>query len=178
MTDRIALFIDGPGLHYAAKNLGFDIDYRRLLQEFSRFGRVLRAFFYTGTREADKFNSARPLIDWLEYNGFTVRAKSVKEFDDGEGRRKMKRNIGVDLAVDALEIAALVDHIFLFSGDGDLRVVAAAMQRKGVRISVVSSLRTQPPMIADELRRQADNFIELEVLRKSIERPPHPVNPG
>jgi uncharacterized LabA/DUF88 family protein len=103
---------------------------------------------------------------------------SASSPDDGEGRRKMKRNIGVDLAVDALEIAAFVDHIFLFSGDGDLRVAAAAMQRKGVRISVVSSLRTQPPMIADELRRQADNFIELEVLRKSIERPPHPVNPG
>ncbi len=63
----------------------------------------------------------------------------------------------------------------LFSGDGDFRPLVATLQRKGVRVSVVSTIRSTPPMIADDLRRQADNFIELEELKDAIGRPPRQV---
>jgi uncharacterized LabA/DUF88 family protein len=176
MTDRIALFIDGANLHRAVRNLGFEIDFSRLLKEFSSFGWMVRAFFYATAHDGE-VNSIRPLTDWLDYNGFTLRTKPSREFDDGEGRRKTRRSIGIELAIDALEMVAHVDHFFIFSGDGDLRPVVAALQRKGATVSVVSSLKTRPPVIADELRRQADNFIELDALRRSIERPRHAAYP-
>ena len=98
--------------------------------------------------------------------------KPAKEFTDSQGRRKVKGNMDIELAVDAMEIAPHVDHIVIFSGDGDFRPLVAALQRKGVRVSVVSTIRSQPPMIADDLRRQADNFIELDELKDVIGRPP------
>ncbi|NEV00860.1 NYN domain-containing protein [Bradyrhizobium uaiense] len=177
MTDRIALFIDGANLHTTVKNLGFEVDFRRLLVEFGKHGQIVRAYFYTVVRDDDEFSSLRPLVDWLDYNGYAVRRKSAKPHDDGDGRRRMKRSIGIELAVDALEIAHRIDHAFLFSGDGDLRAVVEAVRRMGVRVTVISSIRTKPPMIADELRRHADVFVELESLRASIERPPHPIAP-
>jgi uncharacterized LabA/DUF88 family protein len=113
---------------------------------------------------------ARPLIDWLDYNGFTVVTKPIKTFDDGEGRRKTKRNIAIELVVDALEISKRIDHMFLFSGDGDYRPLVEATQRKGVSVTVVSTMRTRPAMIADELRRQANAFLELNDLKALIGR--------
>ncbi|KWV56061.1 NYN domain-containing protein [Bradyrhizobium macuxiense] len=176
MTDRIALFIDGASLHNTVRSLGFEVDFRRLLTEFGKHGQIVRAYFYTVMRD-DEFSSIKPLVDWLDYNGYAVRTKPAKEHDDGEGRRRMRRNIGVELAVDALEIARRIDQAFLFSGDGDLRVIVEAIRRMGVRVTIVSSIRTKSPMIADELRREADVFLELETLRASIERPPHPIAP-
>ncbi len=170
--ERLALFIDGSNLYAAAKALGFDIDYKLLRQEFMRRGKLLRAFYYTALLENDDYSPIRPLVDWLQYNGFTMVTKPAKEFTDSMGRRKVKGNMDIELAVDAMEIAPHVDHIVLFSGDGDFRPLVEALQRKGVRISVVSTIRSQPPMIADELRRQADNFIELEELKDVIGRPP------
>jgi uncharacterized LabA/DUF88 family protein len=170
-SGKLALFIDGANLHYTAKALGFDIDYKRLLEEFGRRGEVLRAYYYTTINESSDYVSIRPLIDWLAYNGFTVRAKPTKEIDDGEGRRRLKRALGIDVAVDALEMAAHVDRIVLFSGDGDFRPLLEAVGRRGVHIAVVSTIRTKPPMIADELRRQANEFIELDTLRSAIGRP-------
>ena len=170
-SGKLALFIDGANLHYTAKALGFDIDYKRLLEEFSRRGQVLRAYYYTTINESSDYVSIRPLIDWLAYNGFTVRAKPTREIDDGEGRRRLKRALGIDVAVDALEMAAHVDRIVLFSGDGDFRPLLEAVGRRGVHIAVVSTIRTKPPMIADELRRQANEFIELDTLRSAIGRP-------
>jgi uncharacterized LabA/DUF88 family protein len=167
-SGKLALFVDGPNLHYTAKNLGFDIDFKRFLAEFKTRGALVRAYYYTTIAEGAEFSTIRPLVDWLDYNGFTVRTKPVKEFDDGEGRRKFKRNIGVELAVDAFEIAKHVDHIVLFSGDGDFRSVVEAIQRRGPRVTVVSSMRTQPAMVAGELRRQADTFLELDDLKASI----------
>jgi uncharacterized LabA/DUF88 family protein len=76
-----------------------------------------------------------------------------------------------------MELAARVDHVVLFSGDGDFRPLVESLQRQGVRVSVVSTIRSQPPMIADELRRQADNFIELDELREVIGRPPREPRP-
>ena len=171
-SDKIALFIDGPNLYAAAKALGFDIDYRRLLQEFQGRGTLLRAYYYTAVIEDQEFSSIRPLIDWLGYNGFSVVTKATKEFFDASGRRKVKGSMDVELAVDAMELAQHVDQIVLFSGDGDFRSLVEAVQRRGVRVTVVSTIATQPPMIADELRRQADVFTDLKELQSLIGRDP------
>lgn len=170
--EKIALFIDGANLYATAKTLGFDIDYKRLLKEFHGKGYLLRALYYTALVEDQEYSSIRPLIDWLDYNGYHVVTKPAKEFYDSHGRRKVKGNMDIELAVDAMELAPRVDHIVLFSGDGDFRPLVESLQRQGVRVSVVSTIRSQPPMISDDLRRQADNFIELEDLRDVIGRPP------
>ena len=170
--ERIALFIDGANLYATAKSLGFDIDYKRLLKEFQGRGRLMRAFYYTALVEDQEYSSIRPLIDWLDYNGYAVVTKPTKEFVDALGRRKVKGNMDIELAVDAMEMAEHIDHIVLFSGDGDFRSLVEAVQRKGVRVSVVSTITTQPPMVADELRRQADEFVDLVHLANKIGRDP------
>ena len=169
--ERLALFIDGSNLYAAAKSLGFDIDYKLLRTEFMRRGKLLRAFYYTALLDNEEYSPIRPLVDWLNYNGFTMITKAAKEFTDSQGRRKVKGNMDIELTVNAMELAPHVDHIVLFSGDGDFRPFVESLQRQGVRVSVVSTVRSQPPMIADELRRQADNFIELEGLRDVVGRP-------
>ena len=170
--EKIALFIDGANLYAAAKSLGFDIDYRRLLAEFQKKGYMLRAYYYTALVEDQEYSSIRPLIDWLDYNGYTVVTKPTKEFVDSAGRRKIKGNMDIELAVDVMEMVEAIDHVVLFSGDGDFRSLVEAVQRKGRKVSVVSTLSTQPPMIADELRRQADHFVDLSTLRAKIGRDP------
>jgi uncharacterized LabA/DUF88 family protein len=170
--DRIALFIDGANLHATAKALSFDIDYKRLLKEFQSRGTLVRAFYYTAVIEDQEFSSIRPLIDWLDYNGYTVVTKATKEFVDASGRRKVKGNMDIELAVNAMELAAHVDQIVLFSGDGDFRSLVEAVQRRGVRVTVVSTISSQPPMVADELRRQADVFTDLKELRSKLGRDP------
>ena len=167
---KLALFIDGTNTHAAARALGFDIDYKRLLTEYRSRGTLVRAFYYTVVIEDQEFSPLRPLLDWLDYNGFTVVTKRAKEFDDGEGRRRFKRSMGIELAVDAMELAEQVEEIVLFSGDGDFRALVQAVQRQGVRASVVSTTASQPPSIADELRRQADIFIDLIELLPKIRR--------
>src|SRR5579883_142538 len=167
-TERIALFIDGANLYATAKALGFDIDYKRLLTLFRGKGQLLRALYYTALVEDQEYSSIRPLIDWLDYNGYSMVTKPTKEFTDASGRRKIKGNMDIELAVDAMELADHLDHIVLFSGDGDFRTLVEALQHKGKRVSVVSTLTTQPPMVADELRRQADQFIDLADLQKDI----------
>ena len=174
--DRMALFIDGSNLYAAAKALGFDIDYRLLRQEFERRGKLLRAHYYTALLENDDYSPIRPLVDWLQYNGYSLVTKPAKEYTDSMGRRKIKGNMDIELCVDAMELAPHMDHAVLFSGDGDFRPLIEALQRRGVRVSVVSTIKSAPPMISDDLRRQADNFIELDALREVIGRPPreHP----
>ena len=168
----MALFIDGANLYATAKSLGFDIDYKRLLREFQSRGYLLRAFYYTAVIEDQEYSSIRPLIDWLDYNGYTVVTKPAKEFVDAQGRRKIKGNMDIELAVDAMELAGVIDHMVLFSGDGDFRSLIEAVQRRGVRVTVVSTMASQPPMIADELRRQADEFIDIVSLQSKIGRDP------
>ena len=171
-TERIALFIDGANLYATAKSLGFDIDYKRLLTFFRSKGQLVRALYYTALAEEQEYSSIRPLIDWLDYNGFTMVTKPTKEFTDSTGRRKVKGNMDIELTVDAMRLAENLDHIVLFSGDGDFRSLVAALQQKGKRVNVVSTLQTQPPMVADELRRQADQFIDLADLETQICRDP------
>lgn len=168
--ERMAMFIDGANLYAAARGLGFDIDYKKLLELFAGRGRLVRAFYYTALVENEEYSPIRPLVDWLDYNGYSMVTKPTKEFTDAFGRRKIKGNMDIELAIDVMELCDHVDHIMIFSGDGDFRRLVEAVQRKGVRVSIVSTMRSAPPMIADELRRQADNFIELHDLMPHIAR--------
>ncbi|MEZ2143184.1 NYN domain-containing protein [Bradyrhizobium sp. DN5] len=172
VPNRIALFIDGANLYATARTVGFDIDYKSLLKEFQGRGTLLRAFYYTAVVEDQEFSSIRPLVDWLHYNGYTVVTKPTKEFVDASGRRKVKGNMDIELAVDAMELSGKIDEMILFSGDGDFRPLVEAVQRRGVRVTVVSTIATQPPMIADELRRQADVFTDLADLQANVGRDP------
>ena len=170
--ERIALFIDGANLYAAARALGFDIDYRRLLQVFAEKGHLVRAFYYTALVEDQEYSPIRPLVDWLDYNGYTMVTKPTKEYTDASGRRKIKGNMDIELAIDMMEMAKHLDHIVLFSGDGDFRRLVEAVQRKGVRVTVVSTIRSSPPMVADELRREADIFTDIVELQPKIGRDP------
>lgn len=170
--EKIALFIDGANLYSATKSLGFDIDYKRLLKEFQGRGYLLRAFYYTTLVEDQEYSSIRPLLDWLDYNGYSVVTKLAREFTDSQGRRRVRGNMDIEIAVDAMELCGHVDHIVLFSGDGDFRSLVEALQRRGIRVSVVSTISTQPPLISDDLRRQADVFIDLVDLQGKIGRDP------
>src|SRR6201987_4474187 len=166
---KIAVFIDGPNLYSAARTLGFEIDFRLLLKEFQSRGTLVRAYYYTTIIEDQEYSAIRPLVDWLDYNGYTVVTKPTKEFLDESGRRKVKGNMDIELAVDAMEISAHVDEMVLFSGDGAL---VEAIQRRGVRVTVVSTISTQPAMVADELRRQTDVFLDLREFQPRIARDP------
>ena len=168
--EKIVLLIDGANLYATGRALGFDVDYRQLLKSFQGRGYLLRAYYYTALIEDQEYSSIRPLIDWLDYNGYTVVTKAAKEFTDSSGRRRVKGNMDVELAVDAMELSANADHFVLFSGNGDFRNLVAALQRKGKRVTVVSTMASQPPMIADELRRQADSFLDLNSLQKEFGR--------
>jgi uncharacterized LabA/DUF88 family protein len=169
-NERIALFVDGANLYSAARALGFDIDYKRLLEVFAAEAHLVRAFYYTALVEDQEYSPIRPLIDWLDYNGYSMVTKPAKEYTDATGRRKIKGNMDIEIAVDAMEMAEHLDHIVLFSGDGDFRSLVEAVQRKGVRVTVVSTFRSSPPMVADELRREADEFLDLHDLMPRIVR--------
>src|ERR1700733_12679805 len=168
--DRSAIFIDGANLYGAARALGFEIDYKKLLKWGASKGRLVRAFYYTALVEDQEYSPIRPLVDWLDYNGYTMVTKPTKEFTDASGRRKIKGNMDIELAIDVMEMSEHVEHIIIFSGHGDFRRLVEAIQRKVVRVTVVSTIRSSPPMVADELRRQADNFIELQDLMAHISR--------
>ena len=170
-TDRIALFIDGANLYSAAKALNFDIDYRKLLDEFKKRGILIRAYYYTALVEGDDYSPIRPLVDWLDYNGFALVTKTAREYTDSQGRKRWRGDMDIEIACDMLEIAGNADHLVLFSGDGDFRRLIESVQRKGARVTVVSTVKSQPPMTSDELRRQADTFVDLADLSSVIGRP-------
>jgi uncharacterized LabA/DUF88 family protein len=178
-TERTALFIDGANLYSASRNLGFDVDYRNLLEFFRRKTNVLRAYYYSAILETEEYSPLKPLTDWLAYNGYSLVTKAAKEFTDSMGRRRVKGSMDIEIAVDMLELADKIDHAILFSGDSDFRRAVEAVQRKGVRVTVISSIRSSPPMVADELRRQADQFLDLadiasEFTRRQMEPRPRP----
>jgi uncharacterized LabA/DUF88 family protein len=181
-NERTVLFIDGANLYSASRNLGFDVDYRNLLEFFRRKVHVLRAYYYSALLETEEYSPLKPLTDWLAYNGYTLVTKPAKEFTDAAGRRRVKGNMDIELAIDMLELAPKIDHAVLFSGDADFRRLVEAVQRRGVRVSVVSTIRTSPPMVADDLRRQADQFIDLadiapEFTRRQTEPRARPTRP-
>ncbi|MFN3816757.1 NYN domain-containing protein [Brevundimonas sp.] len=170
-TDRIALFIDGANLYSAARSLNVDMDFKKLIEFFRSNGVLVRAYYYTAIVEGEEYSPIRPLVDWLDYNGFTMVTKPVKRYTDASGHTRTKGNMDVEIAVDMMTLAPAIDHAVLFSGDGDFRRLVEAVQDKGVRVSVVSTLKTQPPQAADELRRVADQFVDLSDLMDVFGRP-------
>ncbi|WP_303719653.1 NYN domain-containing protein [Brevundimonas naejangsanensis] len=176
--DRIALFIDGANLYSAARALNCDLDFKKLSQRFTGEGRLIRAYYYTAVIEGEEFSPIRPLVDWLDYNGFTVVTKPVKRYVDAQGHSRTKGNMDMEIAVDMLELAPRLDHAVLFSGDRDFRRLVQAMQSKGVRVTVVSTVKSQPPQISDDLRRQADAFIDLADIVNEVGKPKAPMNQG
>jgi len=173
-SERLALFIDGANLYSSAKGLGFDIDYKRLLTEFRQRGVLVRAYYYTALVENEDYSPIRPLVDWLDYNGYALVTKTAREYTDREGRKRWRGDMDVEIAVDMMELAGHVDHVVLFSGDGDFRRLVQSVQQKGVRVTVVSTVKSQPPMASDDLRRQADAFVDLQDLATIIGRPARP----
>jgi len=170
-TDKIALFIDGANLYSAARSLNFDIDYKKLLDEFRKRGILIRAYYYTALVEDQEYSPIRPLVDWLDYNGFSLVTKAAREYTDSTGRKRYRGDMDIEIAVDMMEMAGRADHLVLFSGDGDFRRLVEAIQQKGVRVTVVSTVKSQPPMASDDLRRQCDAFVDLADLSTIIGRP-------
>ena len=168
--ERVAIFIDGANLYAASRTLGFDVDYKNLLAYFRQRSYLIRAYYYTALLETEEYSPLRPLVDWLGYNGYSVVTKPAKEFTDATGRRRVKGSVDIEMAVDVLDLTPHLDHVVIFSGDGDLRRLVEAVQRRGVRVTVISTIRTQPAMIADDLRRQADAFLDLSELAEHITR--------
>jgi uncharacterized LabA/DUF88 family protein len=167
------MMIDGSSLRYALRSLSTDVDYRKLRDAFVGNARLVRAMYYVLTPHLDD-PQLRRLLDWLDYNGYVVREKRGREVVQANSYRTLRGRVSIEMAVDALEIAPLIDHLILFSGDGDLAALVEAVQRKGVRVTAVSTLTTRPAMIANELRRQVDCFIDLCELIPFIGRPTSP----
>lgn len=168
LGNRTAIFIDGSNTYATAKMLGMEVDYKKLLNYYG--DDVIRAYYYTAIIEDEEFSTIRPLVDWLDYNGFTVVTKPTKEYVDSRGVRKVKGNMDVELVVDAMTTARYVDHIIIYSGDGDFAALVVSLKRQGLRVTVVSSIETIPPICSDELRRAADTFIDLASLKQAFIR--------
>jgi uncharacterized LabA/DUF88 family protein len=170
--EKTALFIDGANLYKAARALGFDMDYKSLLAKARGSCQLVRAYYYTAIQE-DKdqdYSPLRPLVDWLDYNGYTMVTKPAREFTDAMGKKRFKGSTDVELVVDMLSLAPKLDHIVLFTGNGDFKRAIEALQAMAVRVTVVSTIKSQPPMASDDLRRQADRFFDLADLEKEIGR--------
>jgi uncharacterized LabA/DUF88 family protein len=162
--ERVSVYIDGPNLYATSRALGVNLDYKKLLKNFKEAANLIRLNYFTAVFENSvEYNSIRPLLDWLDYNGYMVHEKPAKEFTDSAGRRKVRGNVAIDMSVHMMESASHLDHIFLFSGDGDFLSTVFALQRMGVRVTVISTLLSpgDNPMVSDELRRAADQFIDL-----------------
>lgn len=173
MRERVAFFVDGANFYQTARNLNVDIDYRRMLTSFVGDAYLLRAHYYTAMADDQEFSSLRPLIDWLDYNGFQITTKPMREFTDNSGqRRRVRPSLDVDLTVDAMTLADSINHLVLFSGDGNYLALVEALQKKGVKVTVVSSLKTTPSMVSDDLRRTADHFLDLADLTDRLGRDP------
>ncbi|MBN8990108.1 MAG: NYN domain-containing protein [Rhizobiales bacterium] len=166
---RLALFIDGAYLASAAAALGFETDFKRLLQAFRLQGTMVRAAYYSASDDQPRA-PLRPLLDWLAYNGYTVFGRKIRSYPGPDGVRKKLPRIELEIVIHAMDLSPRIDHMILFSANGDFRRLVAAVQRRGVRVTVVSTLHAPTLIVADELRRQADAFVELRDLRSSLER--------
>ena len=171
-NERFAVFIDGSNFHSTFKSLGFDVDFALMLDQLKQKGRLVRAYYYTALPHDGEVAPIRRLADWLDYNGYTVISKQTRDFyDSTTGTKRTKGNMDMELALDMLKLAPHIDHAVLFSGDGDFVRLLEEMQNRGLRVTVVSSAKTKPPIMADVLRRQTDDFIELNDVRDLIGRP-------
>lgn len=169
-NERIALFIDGHALHNAAKSIDLTVDYASLRKEFAARGKLVHAYFYAAIDEDAEFSAVRKLADYLDYNGYMVRTRALQRRVQEDGNVRIKASIAVQMAVEARDVAEHVEHIVLFTGDGDMVHTVKSIQRLGVRVSVCGTRKGKESLLSDELRREVDNVIELDDLRRVIER--------
>jgi uncharacterized LabA/DUF88 family protein len=176
-NERTALFIDGADLDATCKALGFHVDFKKVLELFRSTTRLIRATYYALYSEQQEYSPVRPLVDWLGYNGYMTVSKSAKEISDNAGRHYVANSIAVELTIDAIQLAPSLDHVVLFSSSADYRSLLAALQKSGRRVTVISSRKAAERSVSDELRRQCDQFIELDDLqdRIALELPPEPI---
>lgn len=165
---RFAVFIDGSNFHASTKALNFDVDFEKLLRVLRESGHLVRAYYYTALPDNNtEYSPIKRIADWLDYNGYTVVSKPWRDFTNSEtGQRRIKGNMDMELALDMIKLANHVEHVVLFSGDGDFCRLLHEVQDKGVSVTVISSNK----LVADTLRRQADDFIEVNQIRHLIER--------
>jgi uncharacterized LabA/DUF88 family protein len=157
---RVAIFIDGSNLFYAALQLNIEIDYTKLLARLTGGSRLLRSFFYTGV---DRTNEKQQgFLLWMRRNGYRVIAKDLVQLPDGS----KKANLDVEIAVDMMSLVGCYDTAVLVSGDGDLAYAVDAVSYRGVRVEVVS-LRS---MTSDSLINVSDRYIDLENVREDIQK--------
>jgi len=171
---RVDVLIDGPSFYATTRSLGYEVDYKKFRDHFDEVCDLHRIYYFTAiTDNPDDHSPVKPLVDWLGYNGFRTITKPLREFIDPGGRRRTKGNMAVEIATELVNAAEHAEHILLFSGEGDLSYAVDAAQRKGAKVTVVSSLKVDPPAISDDLRRAADRFVDLAdvkdlILRKEI----------
>jgi len=167
--DRVALVIDGPNLYGTLKALNRDADFKAIYAYFSAHCRLKNCNYYVALPTTDEYNPVQKLVDWLGYNGYRVSTKPLRQHIDEEGRRRVRGSMAVEMAIDMAEMAASsnFDRIVLFSGDTDLRYAIEAAQRKGTPVTMVTSLKS----ISDEVRWQADRFVEIESVLDIISKP-------
>ncbi|WP_229637728.1 LabA-like NYN domain-containing protein [Candidatus Atelocyanobacterium thalassae] len=159
---RVAIFIDGSNLFYAALQLGIEIDYTKLLYRLTEGSRLLRAFFYTGV---DRTNEKQQgFLLWMRRNGYRVIAKDLVQLPDGS----KKANLDVEIAVDLMALVGSYDTAIIVSGDGDLAYAANSVSYRGARVEVVS-LRS---MTSDSLINVADHYIDLDQIKEDIQKTP------
>lgn len=168
--ERILLLINGPSLHGTARALDLDIDFKKLLGIFRERARVIRAIYYAVIPEGEEFVAVRRLTDWLNYNGYTIVNKSRGETLDSTGRRRVNGRVDLEIAVDAMRMADSIDHFVLFACDADYSYLIEALKDRGKRVTVVSTMQTQPSMVADSLRRSTDEFLDLANIADDIRR--------
>jgi uncharacterized LabA/DUF88 family protein len=159
---RVAIFVDGSNLFYAALQLNIEIDYTKLLARLTGGSRLLRSFFYTGV---DRTNEKQQgFLLWMRRNGYRVIAKDLIQLPDGS----KKANLDVEIAVDMMALVGSYDTAVLVSGDGDLAYAVDAVSYRGVRVEVVS-LRS---MTSDSLINVSDRYIDLENVKEDIQKTP------
>lgn len=165
---KTAIFIDGANLSSSASQIGMRIDFKKLLTFYEKNYDLIRAYYYTALSDNAAYKNIHSLVDWLSYNGYNVISKKAKEFVSEDSVKRIKGNMDCEIIVGMLEMAPHVDHLILFSGDGDFRCVVEAVQRMGKRVTIVSAARGDQSVTADELIRQADYFVDLADLRPHI----------
>ncbi len=165
---RVCVLIDGPSFFATHRALGFDVDFRKLLGHFEENAELHRAIYFTAVSEGDDYTPVKPLVDWLSYNGFRLVSKPLREFTEASGRRRTKGALTVEIAVEMLENSAFAEHLLLFSGDGELAYAVEAVQRRGCRVTVVSSVKPEAMTVSDDLRRVADRFVDLADVKDII----------
>ena len=168
--ERVALFVDGQNFYVTQKVLSFEVDYKQLLTLFRSRAHLIRAYYYTTLNEDLEFVSIKPLVDWLGYNGYSVVTKPARFFVDSSGQKRARTSSLIDIAVEAMRIADSVDHIVLMTGDGELCSLVSALQDRGKRVMVISTLESSSGLVSDDLRRRADQFVDLASLQPLIGR--------